>query len=465
MDNKKHIDRIFQEKLKDFEVFPDAEVWKNIEEQFVKKKRRVFPLWLRLGGVAATLLFLISSGIWFYNTNSDTPQLPDSNVIITDIDAEEIKNELEEVENPSTQKERTNNDKEEQIVLTPLPSSKGTVTLKNKTAAQYASTSKPESSEKIQNTDVNNIAIAQDKNTENADKKTTVLETKNSTETIVVSSSETIDILKNQEQKDINDVIEEAKDQVALEEDKLKKGQWSIGSTVAPVYFNTLSGGSPIHSDLAENEKSSIASISYGVKVNYKINKRLSLQSGINALDLAYQTKNVSALITSSNGLGNDTNINTNIQGLEIVTTSNNDNSAIQSQELLSTIQNSKLTNFTGDLNQSFSYIEVPMEAKYNVLQKKLGVNVVGGMSTYVLYRKEVSLQGENGTTQLGEASNVNDVNFSGNVGLDVDYNISKKLYINVSPMFKYQFNTFSNNDGGFQPYYLGIYTGINFRF
>jgi len=29
MGDKKHIDRIFQEKLKDFEVFPDAEVWKN----------------------------------------------------------------------------------------------------------------------------------------------------------------------------------------------------------------------------------------------------------------------------------------------------------------------------------------------------------------------------------------------------------------------------------------------------
>ena len=56
-------------------------------------------------------------------------------------------------------------------------------------------------------------------------------------------------------------------------------------------------------------------------------------------------------------------------------------------------------------------------------------------------------------------------MNFSGNLGVDFDYNISKKLYINVSPMFKYQLNTFSENSGGFQPYYLGVYTGLNFRF
>jgi len=31
--------------------------------------------------------------------------------------------------------------------------------------------------------------------------------------------------------------------------------------------------------------------------------------------------------------------------------------------------------------------------------------------------------------------------------------------------MFKYQLNTFSKNDGGFKPYYLGVYTGLNFRF
>ena len=98
MENKKHIDRLFQEKLKDFEVFPDAEVWKNIEEQIVKKKkRRVVPLWLRFGGAAAILLLVSTGAFWLYDDAKTTPQLePDTNSIITDVDKVEKNNEQKE---------------------------------------------------------------------------------------------------------------------------------------------------------------------------------------------------------------------------------------------------------------------------------------------------------------------------------------------------------------------------------
>jgi len=276
----------------------------------------------------------------------------------------------------------------------------------------------------------------------------------------------TKDIPKNEGKKDINEVLKENENNISLvEKEKSSDKKWSVGSTVAPVFFNTLKEGSPIHSALASNEKTSKPSLSYGLKVNYKINKRLSLQSGVNSLDLGYKTRGVSAQVTSNSGFSNNTNINTNIQGVKIVTVSNNDNAIVQSQELaISRLDNSS-TNLSGDLNQSFSYIEFPVEAKYNLIQRKVGVHVIGGMSKYFLYDNEVNIESQNGSTSLGEGSNINNMNFSGNVGLDIDYSINKKLYINVSPMFKYQFNTFSENDGGFTPYSLGIYTGLNFRF
>lgn len=89
----------------------------------------------------------------------------------------------------------------------------------------------------------------------------------------------------------------------------------------------------------------------------------------------------------------------------------------------------------------------------------------MGGFSTYVLYQNNVSLTSFGKTTSLGEASNINSINFSGNVGFDLNYNVSKKIYLNASPMLKYQFNTFSGETGGFKPYFLGIYAGLNFRF
>jgi len=63
MNDKKHIDRLFQEKLKDFEATPSHAVWENIsaELQAEEKDRKVIPLWLKLSAIAAVLLLLLYS--------------------------------------------------------------------------------------------------------------------------------------------------------------------------------------------------------------------------------------------------------------------------------------------------------------------------------------------------------------------------------------------------------------------
>ena len=71
MKEKKHIDRLFQESFKDFEVTPNDKVWQNIDAKLNdnKKKRRVITIWWRYGGVKAILLILfIRVNIYF---NSD----------------------------------------------------------------------------------------------------------------------------------------------------------------------------------------------------------------------------------------------------------------------------------------------------------------------------------------------------------------------------------------------------------
>jgi len=70
MNENKNIERLFQEKFKDFEVIPDEHIWDNIETQLdEKKKRRIIPFWWRLSGVAAALLigFLITNALFFSN--------------------------------------------------------------------------------------------------------------------------------------------------------------------------------------------------------------------------------------------------------------------------------------------------------------------------------------------------------------------------------------------------------------
>jgi hypothetical protein len=456
MNERKNIDRLFQEKFKDFEDFPHANVWKNIEKQISKKKkRRILPLWLRLAGAAAILLLVISSGLWIFNS-SDKDQIVPKEIIITDSDNKndllnenDSKDKIVNEVNPSTAKKS-----QEQNLISKSTKEKDQISVvksqtrdRNNKNQEIANTK----SQKVANNAVVATNITQEEDSKNKVNKFSNLQTSEAG----IALEEASDV-KEPSKNDIQTVL----DKTDIEEKNVenKDTKWSIGSTIAPVYYNTLSNGSPIDGSLSDNDKTSNGSVSYGLKVNYKLNDKLSFQSGINTLELGYTTENVATLLSSSLLENSSTNINTNIEGVSLAVIST------ERQNSDSSIQRSSIDD-SGTLDQTLGYVEIPMELKYNISQKKLGVNVLGGFSTYFLYRNQVSFTSFGKTTTLGEASNINSLNFSGNLGLDFDYNISKKLYINISPVFKYQFNTFSRSSGGFQPYYLGIYSGLNFRF
>jgi len=456
MNERKNIDRLFQEKFKDFEDFPHANVWKNIEKQISKKKKsRIIPLWLRLAGAAAILLLVISSGLWIFNS-SDKDQIVPKEIIITDSDnnndllnENDSKDKIVNEVNLSTVKKS----QEQNLISKPTKEKDQISVVKSQTRdrnnknQEIANTK----SQKVANNAVVATNITQEEDSKNKVNKFSNLQT--SEEGIALEEASDV---KEPSKNDIQTAL----DKTDIEEKNVenKETKWSIGSTMAPVYYNTLSNGSPIDGSLSDNDKTSNGSVSYGLKVNYKLNDKLSFQSGINTLELGYTTENVATLLSSSLLENSSTNIDTNIEGVSLAVIST------ERQNSDSSIQRSSIDD-SGALDQTLGYVEIPMELKYNISQKKLGVNVLGGFSTYFLYRNQVSFTSFGKTTTLGEASNINSLNFSGNLGLDFDYNISKKLYINISPMFKYQFNTFSRSSGGFQPYYLGIYSGLNFRF
>ncbi|HEU4497419.1 MAG TPA: hypothetical protein VFR70_10240, partial [Flavobacterium sp.] len=75
MKEKKNIERLFQEKFKDFEAVPPPKIWNNIEAELQKKKRRkAIPIWFKLSGAAAVLIisFLIGYGLLPSRTDEST---------------------------------------------------------------------------------------------------------------------------------------------------------------------------------------------------------------------------------------------------------------------------------------------------------------------------------------------------------------------------------------------------------
>ncbi len=89
MSEKKHIDRIFQEKLKDLDVSPGEDVWDKISQELGEKDRgrKVIPIWWKLAGVAAALLLLVTVGNYISNQDDTLNNAP---VIVDDETSEEF---------------------------------------------------------------------------------------------------------------------------------------------------------------------------------------------------------------------------------------------------------------------------------------------------------------------------------------------------------------------------------------
>ena len=182
----------------------------------------------------------------------------------------------------------------------------------------------------------------------------------------------------------------------------------------------------------------------------------MTLRSGINKLSLGYNTNNV----VYSTGLANNNLANINYTSTALIEIKNESN-----LNMLSLFEiNLQKTN-TGAINQKMGYYEVPLEVSYAVLDKKFGINLIGGVSTLFLNQNKISLVSSETNITLGEARNLNEINFSTNVGLGFQYQIVKSFKINFEPMLKYQMNTFSSNSGNFKPIFVGLYSGISYSF
>ena len=420
---RKNIDRVFQENLKDLDVNPSKHVWNGIELYLTEQPpKRSVPLWQRLSGVAVIFILFFMGGVWYYNLNSISTNTPRN--IITETNLDNLK---KDTEIPPAQVERT--------LLSSIENSEDSKNVK--TAHDQESTvfvKKPNNNVIVTSSDISSIYKTIDSK-------------------YVVDKSDFLESLKTNENL-ISNI-----DPVNVKEEKSKetmRNKWSVGTMVAPVYYNTLQSGSPISEDLSNNSKSSDNALSVGLKLNYQINRKFNVQSGVNKVELSYVTNNVnvsatSAKIVSANNLSKS--------GV-LLSNSGNQNNAIKSS---SNAQGK--SNLSGELNQSLEYFEFPVEMTYNLFESKFGIGLVGGFSTYFLSNNTVSLVTQDQIRDLGGASNLNDINFSGNLGVDFDYKINKNWYLNVAPMFKYQFNTYSNSSGNFQPYYFGVYSGLNYRF
>ncbi|QYJ69105.1 hypothetical protein [Flavobacterium litorale] len=569
MSEKKNIDRLFQEKFKDFEATPPEFVWENIEAELKeKKKRRVIPIWFKLGGVAAVLLL----GLMLINpfnteietdnnpivnsngTNSNNANTPNkttkgtitgkpninpesfgtTNAVVTSNKSDKnnsgksgndvTSNNNSDVNNSfntTTNNSAFNNNGNAVVSSTTISDNKPTngnnpTATANKAVNSHQNNTIDYTDDKNQatiayngKTDTNNtnkenggIANKPNKANSESNSKTNsidgIAENKSNETGIAQNGNDTTTVSKTNTQDEEDDTnnsiinkeipVEEAvadvvvdtasvvlpeneleqllqeklngeneeKEDVLAEEDAKKK--WNVKPQVAPVFYNSLSDGSPINSDLANNSKDYDSNMSFGVGIDYAVTDRISIRSGINTVNLSYSTQGVEFFPSMTEQTSNISARNTASRTANLVV--QNEGTAAEFGTAFSQ------ETFRGSMLQEMGYIEVPVEMSYALVNKKFGIDVIGGFSTLFLNDNNVSVVTDQGlSATLGEANNLNSINFSTNIGIGFKYRFLKSFQASFEPTFKYQLNTFSGNSGNFRPYFIGLYSGVSFSF
>ncbi|GAB2762790.1 outer membrane beta-barrel protein [Salinimicrobium soli] len=428
MKERKHIDRIYQEKFRDFEATPNEAVWRSISAKLHEKerKRRVLaPLWTRMAGVAAILAIILLIGDWIFPLSS-------SNRIAN----QELEQELQNNTRPS----------DNQLALTP------------------------------------DEAIAENSSEDLSQHNSAVLQKERTTTT----KRSPLDQIKGEE-KGISNIIPEitsVENAKPVQTDKKKKKSlfeelkkpettvvtapheplFEVSTHAAPIYYGNFGKGNFLDPRFNDNNNQGEITYSYGIHIAYVISDRFKIRSGINKVNMNYNTKGIAYQAVSGPNAIAGVELNKGDLPKKAGVMGDIPGGGAQQTAAFDSNRASIGSLSPGSLNQEMGFIEVPVEIEYNLLEGRFELNLIGGASTLFLDENKISLNTED-FTAIGKATNLNHISFSTNLGLGLDYNLTNKFKLNLEPMLKYQINTFNAASGDSQPYYLGIYSGFKYKF
>ena len=253
---------------------------------------------------------------------------------------------------------------------------------------------------------------------------------------------------------------------VALDKDKKKEKKSSevIDKWSLQVFAGVMGSENYNNEKSLGNTVASKQSNGYGVKTNYKLNKKWAVSSGFKINELGQkidgvsyyerqdvQTSKVGALplASSDNMQIGSSSINNNI-----VFVSDNEN------YLFAANSNSANGFETGNVTQSLKYFEMPVEVSYALLsKKKTNISMNTGGFVGKLISNEVLLNG----SSIGENKSVNEYVYGTVLSSTLQYEIFKKTKFFIEPGMNYYINPLENQS--FNQFQWMFNVGLNVSF
>ena len=444
-----NIEHLFKDKLQEFEVMPPEHLWANISQEIAPKKeqKKPFLFWYLGGGIAASLvifttLFSNFSSTQHNNTLIVTNQeeyCPEESPLVHTQEVIQVPKNISNTipkSNPIVTKASTINS--------------GNSAIKNSITGRRQELIESKDIIDQKNNPNNNYASAEDqtksfiKNKETPIKKT---EEKTTATQLAISKPEELS------DNELLALLQKEKKEV---QEKEKTKRWSLQPQVTTFSYN--GNGSSINSTFENNPQDTKTDLSYGMRIAYQATPKISLRMGINNANINITTSDI-GIKTSSTTISEELFSNDEVAIIDLNSSGNSDFQSDSPDD--SGSDNSAIS---GKISQQLKYIEIPIEIAYKVIDKKIGMDLIGGFSTFLLSENKSTFESQNGNTSLGKTSSANTTSYSSNFGFSVDYSLVKNLKFSIEPMLKFQLNSF-NNTTDYQPYFLGISSGLKWNF
>jgi hypothetical protein len=253
------------------------------------------------------------------------------------------------------------------------------------------------------------------------------------------------------------------------------EARWSIAAMASPTYYSRFNSADGLSSQLMSSEQP-LVSYSGGVAFSYKLSKRFSVQSGLYYSSLGQKVEGINSFggFKQYDNTQGDNNFEV-LTSSGLVTANNPDVflNADASNRVVTVYtidvfdpKKASLQYINNSLTQNFSYLELPVTLRYKVIDKTIGLNLIGGLSYNLLIHNAVYTTVNGSKYPIGDTKGLNPLSLSSSIGMGMEYNFSGKLSLNLEPMFRYYLNPFNVSTGTLtHPYSFGIFSGVSYKF
>ncbi len=477
LNDNKHIDQLFREKLGEFEKTPPMYLWTNIQGKLNARRKERRLVILKTVSIAAAIVLAFLAG-WKLTNPTDKGAIPQNSVA--------KQQDTNSMTNPSANETTANakvfaadsrKDTSDTSGLTPKVIRTSNSKLSS-LASFAANTSFVDNHATVQKSEdlvlSNNEKELFDKLHHNfgmvkkltdwisSDKKDSIADANQNSKSVVIHPFSFPATNKSVT--------------IAMNNPAGSNGRWSIKAEFAPVFNNQANNsgqGSRLNYDNSQNNKpqqtNTENTFSGGMIAGYKVGKRLILKSGFIYNNIRQSTNNVSFMGANAllfNIAGNSNIASTPAGKVNLNKTVNNNTQ----MDVISgsSYQLSSSANYSsaGELKQDIGFIEIPVQATYKLIDKKIAVGLTGGISTNILVGNNAILSENGEKIGTGETANMRNIVYSGAVGLEIGYVITNRITLTVEPRLKHFINSLSTNKSvNYKPSQLGIVTGLTYSF